>query len=128
MDLFIIVAISACVTLTCYQSMNILTNKYEYGILYANGFNESDMIFIIIMESLIKIIIAIVLVIPILAIVAMRFFQTLFESQRLLNKIIYFNALPGVVIAGLIITSASAIFPIILIKKSSAAELIGDTL
>jgi hypothetical protein len=58
----------------------------------------------------------------------MRFFQTLFESQRLLNKIIYFNALPGVVIAGLIITSASAIFPIILIKKSSAAELIGDTL
>ena len=39
LELFFIVAISACVSLTCYQSMHILTRKYEYGILYANYFN-----------------------------------------------------------------------------------------
>ncbi len=126
LDLFIIVAISSCVTLTCYQSMNILTRKYEYGILYANGFNETDMMFIIIMESLFKMIISIMLVIPILAIIAKKFFETIYESQRILNKIIYQDVLSAIILAGLIITAVSSIFPIILIKKNSASELIGD--
>lgn len=125
-DLFIIIAVSACVTLTCYQSMNILMRKYEYGILYANGFNETDMIFIIVMENFFKMIISIMLVIPILAIIANKFFETIYESQRILNKIIYQDALSAIILAGLVITAASSLFPVLLIKKNSASELIGD--
>lgn len=128
LDLFVIVAISACVALTCYQSMNIITRKYEYGILYANGFNETDMIFMIIAESLIKMIIAVILVMPILAVVGKFFFETMFETQRILNEILFRDALTGVLLAGLLITAVSAIFPIMMIKKSSASELIGDKL
>lgn len=126
MDLFVIIAISACITLTCYQSMNILTRKYEYGILYANGFNETDMMFMIIMENLIKMVISIMPVILILEIIAKRFFEAIYESQRILNEIICQAVLPALILAGLMITGVSSVYPVLLIKRNSASELIGD--
>lgn len=126
LDLFVIVVISICVSLTCFQSMNILTRKYEYGILYANGFNETDMILIIVFEECFKMLVSLILVIPVLSIIAKYFFEAIYESQRILNQIMYQNVLPVLILAGLVITAISSAFPIMLIKKNSASELIGD--
>lgn len=126
LDLFVIVAISICVSLTCFQSMNILTRKYEYGILYANGFNETDMILIIVFEECFKMLVSLILVIPVLSIIAKYFFEAIYESQRILNQIMYQNVLPVLILAGMVITAISSAFPIMLIKKNSASELIGD--
>lgn len=125
-DLFVIVAISICVSLTCFQSMNILTRKYEYGILYANGFNETDMILIIVFEECYKMLVSLILVLPVLSIIAKYFFEAIYESQRILNQIMYKNVLPVLILAGAVITAVSSVFPIVLIKKNSASELIGD--
>jgi len=38
----------------------------------------------------------------------------------------YKNVLPVLILAGAVITAVSSVFPIVLIKKNSASELIGD--
>ena len=64
--------------------------------------------------------------IPVLSIIAKYFFEAIYESQRILNQIMYQNVLPVLILAGLVITAISSAFPIMLIKKNSASELIGD--
>ena len=128
LELFFIVAISACVSLTCYQSMQILTRKYEYGILYANGWNQKDIISIILIEIIWKMLIAIILVIPVVALLAKYFFEAVYESQRILTMVIYKNVLVMNVLAGAFMIMLSSVIPIRLIKNHSGAELIGDEL
>ena len=128
LELFFIVAISACVSLTCYQSMHILTRKYEYGILYANGWNQKDIIAIILIENIWKMLIAIILVIPVVALLAKYFFEAVYESQRILTIVIYKNVLVINVLAGVFMIMLSSVIPIRLIKNHSGAELIGDEL
>ena len=65
--------------------MNILTRKYEYGILYANGWNQKDIISIILIENIWKMLIAIILVIPVVALLAKYFF----EAVQNLTSIVY---------------------------------------
>lgn len=70
--------------------------------------------------------VSLILVLPVLSIIAKYFFEAIYESQRILNQIMYKNVLPVLILAGAVITAVSSVFPIVLIKKNSASELIGD--
>lgn len=126
LELLIIVGLSACVTLACYQSINILTRKYEYGIFYATGFNKADMLWIIVIESVIKVLIAAIIAMLIIALPVKLYFEISFASGLAFDRIIYKDVLGGIFLAGLIITIASTAFPIRMINKNSPRELMAD--
>ena len=126
LELFVIVGLSACITLACYQSINILTRKYEYGVLYATGFNKTDMQWIIAIESAIKILIAIVIAVPIIAGAGKFFFEPAYASGIAFNRIIYRNVLGSTLLTGLIIMIVSTLFPVALINKNSPQQLMMD--
>lgn len=126
LELFLIVGIFTCVILVCYACMNIITEKYEFAVLYANGFNNRDIICIILIEQIIKILIAILLALPVVAVLANLYFEAVYESRQILNEIIFKDCLTGVLLMGVFVIVISMVYPVKFINKKMPGSLMKD--
>lgn len=126
-QLFIVVGFTACIVLTCYQTMNIIMRKSEYGIMYASGISTKDLLYMIVFENVIKMVISIIIMLPILTWMALKFFMVSYSAGYIIRRVIAQNVIVMSMIVGIIITGLSSIIPILTIKRYSPVELIGGS-
>ncbi len=126
LELFLIAGIFTCVILVCYACMNMIAEKHEFAIMYANGFNNRDIICIILIEQIVKILVAVLISLPVVVVLANMYFEAVYESKRILNEIIFKDCLIGVLLMGVLVTVISMIYPVKFINKKTPGSLMKE--
>jgi hypothetical protein len=127
LQILVVVGLTACIVLTCFQVMNILIQKSEFGILYSSGVGLKDMIIITFMENLLKFIGSMVVLVPFFTVVALKCFSIVtYAAKCNIYQVLVHNVIGQVILIGVLIASISSILPVVLICGYSPVELMGD--
>ncbi len=126
-QLFYIIGVTACIVLACFQVINVLTRKSDYGILYSCGLDTGDLLYIVLFENAIKILIALMIEIPSF-IYAVNCIIGNIESAEynIIKTVLFNNVVAYTVIVGIILTVLSSIIPIILLSRYKPVELMEE--
>ena len=125
-QILIIVGFTACIVLTCFQVINMLLRKSELGILYASGIGLKDMISIILWENALKLLYAVILLIPIFSFVSFKYLESAsYAIKNSVTTVFVHEVLLPVGIISLVLVIVSSILPIVMIRRYSPVELMG---
>lgn len=121
----VIILVTVIVLQICMQSMNIISNSGNYGIMYANGVSKKDLRGIIVTQSLIKYIFSLVLAFVILVVLYVLYGDV--DNKFLLSEFIYcikhFVLLKSLVIS-FVIMVVGTVVPILVIESMTPVQLI----
>lgn len=123
-QMILVVGLTVCIVFSCFQSMSILVRKSEYGIMYANGFTTRDLIFIILLENMIKMLISFIIMMPILLIITGGF-RVSYGDAYVIQKIVLENISWKLAGISVLLAIISSLVPISIIKKYKPVALIG---
>ena len=125
LDIAIIITITTVLVSICIQSVTIIDSMNMYGIMYANGVTRKDVALIVILENLVKTILAIMTAYSFArCYYSLVFDKTVTFSNELavLNGIVIYQVI-GI---GLLIMVASTIVPLIIINRNTPSKLIRE--
>lgn len=124
-QIIIVVVLSICIILTCFQSMNILMRQSEYGILYANGVTTRDVVFMILFENSLKFLVSSIIMFPIALHISKTRFLASYGDSYIIRRILLTSVCPKLLFLVLGMIMVSSIIPIYFIKKQDTVALIG---
>lgn len=123
LEIFIIITVATVLVSICIQTVTIIDSMNMYGIMYANGARRKDVEIMIILENIVKTIIAIIT-----AYVFARWYYGMSFDESV-NFTTELTVLNGVVIyqvigIALLIMAVSTIVPLIIINRNTPSKLI----
>lgn len=122
--ILIIVIFSSMLMITCLQIVTILTNKNTFGILYAIGSTESDIISIIIYENIIKLFLSFILCCLATIFYAYKWFGKGMITFELIEFMLR-SIIPYILLSAVTIIAIASAIPIFIFHKLSPVDLIG---
>lgn len=126
LELMLIVVLVSATIQACVQITDIIGRFRMYGILYSNGATKTDICLIIIMENIIRYILACIISYG-AARLLLRFMFSNAASYKLVTDIFHSDVLVPVYIIGLAVCMASIVVPLLMIRKKPPVELV-DTM
>lgn len=124
-QIIVVVVLSICIVLTCFQSMNILMRQSEYGILYANGVTTRDVVFMILFENSLKLFVSFIFMFPLALYLSKTSFQASYGDSYVIRTILLTSVCPKLLLLVIGIIVVSSIIPIHFIIKQETVTLIG---
>ncbi len=124
-EILILVGITLCIVMTCNQTSEIVTRRSEYGIYIANGFTYADISKIIVIENILKSVIAIIFSIPLIILFINKFFGRGYNDKIVLYSILAKDVFIKIIIIACVIVIFSSIVPLFTFNKYKPVELIG---
>jgi ABC-type antimicrobial peptide transport system permease subunit len=124
-QILLVVGMTTCMVITCFQTMTIIMQKSDYGIMYANGFSNTDLIVIVFMENVIKMVLALLILFPIMLLLSRSVFTSSYQDRYTIYTILFNNIGWKLILIGMGMTILSSIIPVATIKKYTPVELIG---
>lgn len=127
LKLAIMVVLSVIVIQLCVSSITIINNSKRYGIMYANGFSKRDMIYTIVMEAVIRCIMAIMLAVVIGYLGINIVFGSYSDSVELISRVMMVikkYVLVKTIAVSFIIAIVGAYVPIVIISRQMPVKLI----
>lgn len=121
-----VVLVTVIILQICMQSVHIIENFKNYGILYANGFSAADQFFIFAVESVIKGIIAIFLALGAGYFLMDVFYSNQIYSLEVLYDVVLHYVLWKVGLCAAVIAIFSAIISIAVFKRKTPKELVSE--
>lgn len=125
LEIMVIVGLTVCIVVTCYQTVSIINRKSEYGILYANGATSRDLFSIIVLENLIKLLVAFIIMLPLLLLAARQVFGYNEANYIVVRQMLWAKVAWKAGIVGGIIMLVSSILPLYTMKSYTPVTLIG---
>lgn len=125
LEIIVTVGLTVCIVVTCYQTMSIIARKSEYGILYANGATSRDLFSIILLENLVKFLVAFMIMFPLLLFAAKLVFAYNQVTYTVLKQIIWTKVIWKTGIIGIVIMLVSSLLPIHTLRTYTPVALIG---
>lgn len=142
-ELNIVLFVTCLLICSCILFMQMIGDKKQLGIYFANGFTHSDIIWIYLWQGMLKVSISLIMS----YIVIKNYFDIMYremfdyggigpvaigESRRtsfhkILSRWINHAALPGMICAAAIVLAVCMIIPILLLWRKVPAELLKDT-
>ncbi len=115
-EMMAILALTIIVIQTCVCVSDFIANKRYYGILYANGMNNKDLIKVLVMQNLLLFVLC--------GIISVATGVLLFQNMVILDESIlgYVIGKTGIVTLGIL--CATIVIPIIYITRNRTADLI----
>lgn len=123
--LFYLLGVTAVICILSFQIICILSRSYEYGILYANGAGTSDIIWIILLETVLKYVLACMITIVLSGIFIRSYFVIDGEVESVMKDLLMQYVYPKVCFAGLVLVAVAITVPLINISRISPVSLIG---
>ena len=127
LDVAIIIMVATVLVSICIQIVTIIDSMNMYGIMYANGARRKDVALIVILENVVKTILAIMTAYTF----ARWYYSSVFDESvsfttelKLLNDVVLFQII-GI---ALLIMVASTIVPVIVINRNTPSKLIRETM
>lgn len=124
-QMVLVVGLTVCILFTCYQTVSIIARKSDYGILYANGATTRDLVSIILIENLIKLLIALIIMIPVFLLLVQKVYALWAADQAMIQWIFWQKIVWKVLAAGLGMALLSSVFPIYTLTHYTPVTLIG---
>ncbi len=125
LEIMVIVGLTVCIVVTCYQTVSIINRKSEYGILYANGATSRDLFSFIVLENLIKLLVAFIIMLPLLLLAARQVFGYNEANYIVVRQMLWAKVAWKAGIVGGIIMLVSSILPLYTMKSYTPVTLIG---
>ena len=125
LEIMVVVGLTVCIVVTCYQTVSIINRKSEYGILYANGATSGDLFSFIVLENLIKLLIAFIVMLPLLFLAARQVFTYNEMDYIVVKQMLWAKVTWKAGIVGGIIMLVSSILPLYTMKSYTPVTLIG---
>lgn len=126
-ELSVIIMISVILIQLCMQSTNIINNTTRYGILYSNGFTKYDVTGVLIIQNVIKFLIALLITSTLVVLYVDFYYKDYFADliPRILFQIRELVALKTVGIS-LVVVVLGLIVPLMVIERTSPSKLIKE--
>lgn len=120
--MFVVVLVSATIQ-ACVQITDIIGRFKMYGILYSNGAAKTDIYLIIIMENIIRYILAYIIFYGATRLLLRSLFSNA-AAYKLVTEIFHNDVLLPVCLIGLAVCMASIVVPLFMIRKKPPIELV----
>ena len=121
---FLLLAVSVVVCECSFQIVSIWRNSYQYGILVSLGSKMKDIISIVIVGEVIKYVISFLLS-AVLSFVFIKYYFTIASDEvSILSELLGHYVLPISFVAGIAISIAGAIVPLIRLSRLSPVEML----
>lgn len=131
MDFFgrmaVLVIVTVLILQICMQTVNLLENFRNYGILYANGFSTRDHMFVFAVQNAIKGLIGMVLAIGGGYILIDLFYTDMVYSFEILYEVFWEYTVWKMGICAVLIAIITTLITIFMFKKKSPKELIQES-
>ena len=124
-QMVLVVGLTVCILFTCYQTVSIIARRSDYGILYANGAMTRDLVSIILIENLIKLLIALIIMIPVFLLLVQKVYALWAADQAMIQWLFWQKIIWKVLAAGLGMALLSSVFPIYTLTHYTPVTLIG---
>ncbi|MBQ4067772.1 MAG: ABC transporter permease [Lachnospiraceae bacterium] len=121
-----LVILTVIILQICMQTVNLIENFRNYGILYANGFSTKDHMFIFVVQNAIKGIVGMILAIGAGYILIDLFYTDVVYSLDILYEVFWKYTVWKMGICAMLITIITSLITIFMFKKKSPKELIQE--
>ncbi len=125
LEIILVIGITACIVVTCYQTITVMSRRTEYGILYANGATTGDLLSFIVLENSMKLILALIFIIPILLILSKEILAYTDAEYYMLKLMIRQKIIWEMGAVGVLMMLISSLLPMVTLKRYTPVELIG---
>ncbi|MBP3326420.1 MAG: ABC transporter permease [Coprococcus sp.] len=124
-DIFVFVIVIICLVLSCFQINTILSQRKDYGVLFACGLSHRDIVKMAFIDNIKKVVIAILIMFCVVAgkLTAEIKLETM--TAYMLKETLYGRLIIIVLAVGTGLTLVVSLIPAIILKKASPIELIG---
>ncbi len=124
-EFLIMMVIVACLILACFQINSILSRRRDYGVFFASGLSHTDMIKMVVIENVIKIVIAVIIMFLCISVVINKEIEYDLTSLYMLKQSVFGKlGMITILVCSILILIESSI-PAVIVKRLSPAELIG---
>lgn len=125
LQMVLVVGLTVCILFTCYQTISIITRRSEYGILYANGATTRDLVAIILIENLVKLLIALIIMIPVFLLLVQKAYAFWSLDQSVISQLFWSRIIWKILSAGLGMVLLSSLLPVYTLTHYTPVSLIG---
>lgn len=124
-DIFIFVIVIICLVLSCFQINTILSQRKDYGVLFACGLSHRDIVKMALIDNIKKVAVATLIMFCVVAgkLTAEIKLETM--TAYMLKETLYGRLIIIVLAVGVGLTLVVSLIPAIILKKASPIELIG---
>lgn len=125
LDIAVIIIVATILVSICIQTVNIIDSTNMYGIMYANGATRKDVAIMIVLENLVKTILAIITA---YAFARLYYGMAFDESVTFTTELTVLNGIVIYQVIGIamLITAISTIVPLIIINRNTPSKLIRE--
>lgn len=118
-QLFIILMIISIIMIMCFQLLSIAENRKIYGIFLTNGCDTKDIIWIMLIETIIKFILSFVIAMATGVLVLSRSYINKFDKSiiKVFKHIFFIDTIPLCASIAVIVMAIGIIPPVLMIKK-----------
>lgn len=125
--IWFVVLITVIILQICMQSVHIIENFKNYGIMYANGFSAADQLFIFSVQSAIKGVIAMFLALGAGYFLLDGFYSDEVYSLDVLYDVLFCYVLWKVVLCAVVIAVFSVVISVVVFRRKTPKELIQES-
>lgn len=122
LELMIIVVLVSATIQACVQITDIIGRFKMYGILYSNGATKSDICLIVIIENVIRYVLACIIFYGAMRLL-LRFMFSNASAYKLVTAIFHNDVLILVYLIGIAVCMASILVPLLIIRKKAPVAL-----
>lgn len=126
LELMLIVVLVSATIQACVQITDIIGRFKMYGILYSNGASKKDICLIVILENILRYILAALISYGVTRILIRLLFSNV-SAYRLVTGIFHNDVLLPVLIIGFAVCMLSIVVPLFMIRNKAPVELIDST-
>lgn len=123
LELMLVVVLVSATIQACVQITDIIGRFRMYGILYSNGATKTDIYLIVIIENVVRYILACIIFYGAARLLLRSLFSNA-AAYKLVTEIFHNDVLVPVYLIGLTVCMASIVVPLLMIRKKSPVELV----
>lgn len=124
--LLVLMIIVAVTVQTCIQTVAIMMNISEYGIIYANGVSSSGLTIILLMENIFKVIVSLIPSVILAGMLIKSIYTGSEQDYQFISDIYNNYVVYKMILMGVVITAMSTFFASAALHKYEPIEMVRD--